>query len=94
MDYVLDGHGIGVRFLAGARKFSPFHSDQTSPTQWISGALSPEVRQMEHEANHSPSSSAEVKNMWICTFTPTYSGCGAQLSTGTLPSAVTDREWI
>jgi hypothetical protein len=36
------------------------------------GALSLEVRQLGHEADHSPPSSAGVKNAWSCTSTPQY----------------------
>jgi len=31
------------------------------PIQWVTGALSLGVKRPEHEADHSPSSSAEVK---------------------------------
>jgi hypothetical protein len=31
------------------------------------GALSPEVKQLGHEADHSPPAIAEVKNTWIYT---------------------------
>jgi len=33
-----------------------------TPVQWVPGALSLEVKQPGHEADHSPPSSAEVKN--------------------------------
>jgi hypothetical protein len=36
-------------------------STQTS-IQWLPGAISPRVKRPEHEADHSPPSSAEVKN--------------------------------
>jgi len=39
------------------------------PIQWVPGALSPEVKRPECEADHSPSSSFEVKNAWRYTFT-------------------------
>jgi hypothetical protein len=32
------------------------------PIQWLAGAISPELKRPEHEAGHSSSSSAEVKN--------------------------------
>jgi hypothetical protein len=35
------------------------------PIQWVPGALSP-----GHEVDHSPPTSAEVKRMWIFTYTP------------------------
>jgi hypothetical protein len=34
-------------------------------TLWILGAFSLEVKQLGHEADHSPQTSAEVKKMWI-----------------------------
>jgi hypothetical protein len=37
-----------------------------------SGALSPGVKRLGHEDDHSPPSRAEVKNAWIYTFTPPY----------------------
>jgi len=36
------------------------------------GALSPGVKRPGHEANNSPSPSAEVKNAWSYAFTPPY----------------------
>jgi hypothetical protein len=35
--------------------------------QWVSGALSPDVKRQGREADHSPPASAEVKKMWIDT---------------------------
>jgi hypothetical protein len=40
------------------------------PIQWVPGALSPDVKRLEREADHSPSSGAEVKNAWSYTSTP------------------------
>jgi len=34
------------------------------PIQWVPGALSMGVKQPGHKADHSPLSSAEVKNVW------------------------------
>jgi hypothetical protein len=42
------------------------------PIQWVPGALSPKVKRPGREANHSPPLNAEVKKMWIYTFTPPY----------------------
>jgi hypothetical protein len=43
----------------------------TQPTiQWAPGALSLGVKRPGHEADHSPPSSAEVKNALSCTSTP------------------------
>jgi hypothetical protein len=35
------------------------------------GVLSPGVKQLGHEADHTSASSAKVKNKWSCTFSPT-----------------------
>jgi hypothetical protein len=35
-------------------------------------SLFPRVQHLDHETDHSPPSSAEVKNAQSCTFTPTY----------------------
>jgi hypothetical protein len=40
------------------------------PIQWVPEALSPGAKQPGREADHSPPTSAEVKNMWIYTSTP------------------------
>jgi hypothetical protein len=42
------------------------------PMQWVPGALSMGVKRPEREADHSPPSSAEVKNTWSYTSTPQY----------------------
>jgi hypothetical protein len=43
------------------------------PLQWVPGALSPGVRRPGREANHSPPTSAEIKETSIYTPTPPYS---------------------
>jgi hypothetical protein len=40
------------------------------PIQWVPGALSLGVKQLEHEVDHSPPSSAKVKDAWNCTSIP------------------------
>jgi hypothetical protein len=40
------------------------------PIQWVPGALSLEVKQLGHEADHSSPSSAEVTNVWSYTSIP------------------------
>jgi hypothetical protein len=52
---------VGVRFLRGTRFFS---SPQRPSGSGVQGrvALSPEVKRPEREYDHSPPSSAEVKN--------------------------------
>jgi hypothetical protein len=42
------------------------------PIQRVPGALSPGVKRPGREADHSPPASAEVKKMWVYTFTPPY----------------------
>jgi hypothetical protein len=42
------------------------------PIQWVPGALSLGVKRPGREADHSPPSSAEVKNAWSYTSTPQY----------------------
>jgi hypothetical protein len=42
------------------------------PTQWVAGALSLGVKWPGREADHSPPSSAEIKNAWSYTSTPQY----------------------
>jgi len=40
----------------------------TQPSvQWVLEALTLQVKQLGHEADHSPMSSAVVKNAWSCT---------------------------
>jgi hypothetical protein len=42
------------------------------PIQWALETLSPEVKRQEHEADHSPPTSAEVKKTWVYTSTLPY----------------------
>jgi hypothetical protein len=66
--YWLDDRMTGVRFPAGAGNFSLRHRVQP-PIEWVSGALSLEVKQPVHEADHSPPPVAEFKNAWSYTST-------------------------
>jgi hypothetical protein len=71
----------GVQFPVGAIK--GFFSSPPCP-DWLwgpssplskgmeGGALSPEVKRSGRESDHSPPSSAEVKNAWSYTSTPQY----------------------
>jgi hypothetical protein len=57
----------GIRFPAGTRFFSLHCPDGLlgpiqPPIQWVPGALSVRVKWLRHEADHSPQSSAKVKN--------------------------------
>jgi hypothetical protein len=72
----LDDRGSRVRFPAGAgnvfrRRVQNGSRAHQPPLQWVPGALSFGVKRQGREANHSPPSTAEVKNAWIYTFTPT-----------------------
>jgi hypothetical protein len=75
--YGLGDRGVGVGVPVGSRIFStlsrPALGSTQPPVQWVQGALSLGVKQKEHEADHSPSASAEVKKMWIYTSTLPYS---------------------
>jgi hypothetical protein len=65
----------GVQFPIGARIFllaimSRLALEPTQPPiQWIQGALCPIVKQLSHETDNSPASSAEVKTVWSSTST-------------------------
>jgi hypothetical protein len=78
--YGLDGRegSVGVRVPVGSRIFS---SSQRPDRFWgppnllsngYRGALSPGVKRQGREADHSPSTSAEIKKTWIYTSTPPY----------------------
>jgi len=49
-----------------------FSSPQIPDLLWVNGYQNsfPRVKRPEHEADHSPPSSAKTKNDWICTSTP------------------------
>jgi hypothetical protein len=74
----LDDRGSRVRFPVGARNFSLHHCVQNCsgahqpPIQWVPGALPLGVKRPGRETDHSPPSSAEVKNEWSYTSTPQY----------------------
>jgi hypothetical protein len=59
-------HGLGT--TASRPALGPIQP----PSQWVPGALSLGVKQPGREADHSPPSSAEVKNWWSYTSTPQY----------------------
>jgi hypothetical protein len=67
LGYGLDDRGSGVRFSAWTGNFSLNHPVQNGsgptqpPVQWVPGALSLGVKRPGCEADHSPPSSAEVK---------------------------------
>jgi hypothetical protein len=76
LGYRLDDWGSRVRFPAGAGIFLFTTASRMAlgstqpPIQWVPGALSLEVKRPGHEADHSPPSSAEVKNAWSYISTP------------------------
>jgi len=67
LGYVLDDRDPRVRFPAGAGNFSLKHRVQNgsgthpAPIQGVQGALSLRIKRPGREADHSPPSSAEVK---------------------------------
>jgi hypothetical protein len=72
----MDDRGSGVRLPAGAGNFSLHHRSQNGsgahPASYPMGTRGsfPGAKRLEHEADHSPPSSAEVKNACGYTFTP------------------------
>jgi hypothetical protein len=76
--YGLDDRGVEVRVEVGSRIFSsPRFPDRLwGPhrplIQWVPEALSPVVKRPGPEAEHSPSTSAEVNKMCLYTSTPPY----------------------
>jgi hypothetical protein len=62
------GLGIFLFFTASRTALGPTQP----PIQWVPGALSLGVKRPGREADHSPPSSAEVKNAWSYTSTPPY----------------------
>jgi hypothetical protein len=75
--YGLDGREVGVRVLVRSKMFSsPRHPDQFwgPPSLLFNGyrGFSPGIKRPGREADHSPPTSANVKNTWIHTSTPPY----------------------
>jgi hypothetical protein len=75
LGYGLDDRGSRVRFPAGLGIFLFITVSRTAlgptqpPIQCVSGALSLGVKRPGREADHSPPSSADVKNAWSYTST-------------------------
>jgi hypothetical protein len=69
--------GLGI-FLATACR--PALGPTQPPIQWVPGVLFPGIKWPGREADHSPSSSAEVKNVWSYTTTPPIRHHGVVLS--------------
>jgi hypothetical protein len=54
--------GLGIFLFTTASR--PALEPTQPPIQWVAGGLSLGVKRPEREADHSPPSSAEVKNAW------------------------------
>jgi hypothetical protein len=78
LGYGLDDRGSRVRFPAGTGNFLFTIASRTAlgptqpPIQWVPGALSVGAKRPGREADHSPPSSAEVKNTWSYNSIPQY----------------------
>jgi hypothetical protein len=76
--YWLDGQGVGVLSPCGVKNFHfsmssrPAVGSTQLTIQWVPGALSPGVKRLGREADHSPPTSAELKKMWVYTSTPPF----------------------
>jgi hypothetical protein len=74
--YGMDDRGVGVQVPIGEKIFSTSSGPVLGPTEppikWIQGDLSPGVKQPGREADHSPPTSAEVKNTWMYISNPPY----------------------
>jgi hypothetical protein len=72
-DWVLEfdfRRGLGIFLFTTASRMALV--PPKPPIQWVPGALSLGVKRPGREADHSPLSSAEVKNVWSYTSTPQY----------------------
>jgi hypothetical protein len=83
------GWTIGVLWFDSRRELGIFLFTTASrtalgstqrPIQWVPGALSLGVKRPVREADHSPTSNAEVKNAWSYTSIPPVRLHGAVLS--------------
>jgi hypothetical protein len=91
LGYGLDDRGSRVRFPAGAGNFSLHQRVQNGPTQppiqWVTVPLCLGIKRPGREADHSPPSSAEVKDWRQLHLhspnTPPWRGAQLKKSTGT-----------
>jgi hypothetical protein len=65
--YGLDG---GERFFSSPHHPDPSRGPPNLLIQWVPWAFPPRVRRLGRETYYSPPTSAEVKNAWIYTSTP------------------------
>jgi hypothetical protein len=83
----LDDEGFESRQRLGFFLFTTVSIPALGPTQpplkRVTGALSLGIKRPVREADHSPTSSAEVKNAWSYTFTPPIRLLGVVLSCST-----------
>jgi hypothetical protein len=74
LGYELGYRGFESRQRLGIFRYTTASRTALGPTyphiQWVSGAVSLGVKRPGREADHSPPSSAEVKNAWSYTSTP------------------------
>jgi hypothetical protein len=72
--YGLNDRGIGLRVPVGSIIFSTSYRPALGltqpPNQWIPVAVSPEVKRLGREADHSLPASAEERKIWIYISTP------------------------
>jgi hypothetical protein len=52
----------GYLVITFSTVFKPALGSGQSPISWVQGIFPPEIKQPEHEADHSPPSSAEAMN--------------------------------
>jgi len=70
LGYGLDDRGFGVLFPEGLGNFLVTTASRTAlgpsqpPIEWVPGLFPWGVKRQGREADHSPASSAEVKNAW------------------------------
>jgi hypothetical protein len=76
LGYEMDDRGFesrqGLRIFLYTTASRPVLGPTQPPVQWVTGALSLGIKRQDREADHSPPSSAEVKNGWSYTSTPQY----------------------
>jgi hypothetical protein len=76
MGWMIGVLGFNSQWVLGIFLFTTMSRTALGPTQppiqWVPRALSLGVKRPGHESDHSPPSSAEVKNVWSYTSTPQY----------------------